>query len=118
MHQLVPDTELQPTDSLLGQRLLLVDADVEVHRLHPEQHAALDLPRQGVEYGRRQRDSDVEAVSVPGDDGQQVGSGAAGGLRHLKEKQQDVWHILKAELMQQHQKLNESSTMLQSAAAA
>ena len=70
--------------SLLRQRLLLVDADVEVHRLDPEQHAALDLSRQSVEHGPRQRDADVEAVSVPGDDRQHVGRRAAGGLGHLR----------------------------------
>ena len=72
------------TRSLLCQCLLLVDADVEVHRLDPQQHAALDLPRQRVEHGSRQRDANVEAVPVPRDDRQHVGGGAAGGLGHLK----------------------------------
>lgn len=71
--------------SLLCQSLLLVDAHVEVNRLDPEQHAALDLPRQHVEHGSRQRDADVEAVSVPRDDGQHVGGGAAGRLGHLQD---------------------------------
>lgn len=77
-------TKRQPPHSLLSERLLLVDADVEVHGLDPQQHAALDLPRQRVEHGRRQRDADIEAVPVPRDDRQHVGGGAAGGLGHLK----------------------------------
>lgn len=72
-----------PTHSLLSQRLLLIDANVEVHWLDPQQHAALDLPRQRVEHGSRQRDANVEAVPVPCDDRQHVGGGAAGGLGHL-----------------------------------
>lgn len=68
-----PPVLSSPAHSLLSQRLLLVDAHVEVHGLHPQQHAALDLLRQRVEHGPRQRDADVEAVAVPGDDGQHVG---------------------------------------------
>lgn len=69
--------------SLLGQRLLLVDAHVKVHRLDPQQHSALDLPRQRVEHAARQRDPDVEAVPVARDDWQHVGCGAAGCLGDL-----------------------------------
>lgn len=45
-----------------GQRLLLVDAHVEEHGLHPQQHAALDLPGQGVKQGARQGDPHVKAI--------------------------------------------------------
>lgn len=68
-----PPVLSSPAHSLLSQRLLLVDAHVEVHGLHPQQHAALDLLGQRVEHAPRQRDADVEAVAVPGDDGQHVG---------------------------------------------
>lgn len=71
---------------LFGQRLLLVDADVKVNRLDPQQHAALNLPRQRVEHAARQRDANVEAVPVARDDGQHVGGGAAGCLSDLSEK--------------------------------
>lgn len=75
-----------PFRSLLGQRLLLVDADVEVHGLDPQQHAALDLPRQRVKHGSRQRDAHIEAVPVARDDRQHVGGGAAGCLGDLGPK--------------------------------
>lgn len=47
-----------------GQRLLLVDAHVEEHGLHPQQHAALDLPGQGVKQGARQGDPHVIKPSL------------------------------------------------------
>lgn len=46
----------------LGQRLLLIDAHIEEHRLDPQQHPALELPRQGIEQGPRQGDPHIEAV--------------------------------------------------------
>lgn len=50
----------------------------------------IDLPRQRVEHGARQRDAHVEAVAVPRDDGQHVGGGATGGLGHLTGKRSCV----------------------------
>lgn len=46
----------------LSQCLLLIDAHIEEDRLYPEQHAALDLPRQGVKQGARQRDPHIKPV--------------------------------------------------------
>lgn len=46
----------------LSQCLLLIDAHVEEHRLHPQQHAALDLSGQGVKQRAWQRDSHVKAI--------------------------------------------------------
>lgn len=74
----------QHVRSLLSERLLLVDANVEVHRLHPQQHAALDLTGQRFEHGPRQRDADVEAIPVPRDDRQHLGGGVASCLGDLK----------------------------------
>lgn len=80
--------------SLLGQRLLLVDAHVEVHWLHPQQHAALDLSGQGFKHGPRQRDADIEAIPVPCDDRQQLGDGGAGCLGDLKGAKVHVYAAL------------------------
>lgn len=76
--------------SLLGQRLLFVDADVEVHRLDSQQHPALDLPRQRVKHAARKRDADVEAVPVACDDGQHVGGGAARRLGDLDPNKANI----------------------------
>ena len=51
-----------PRPAPLGQRLLFVDAHVEKHGLHPQQHPALDLPGQRIEQGPWQRDPHVKAV--------------------------------------------------------
>lgn len=80
--------------SLLGQRLLLVDSHVEVHRLHPQQHAALDLSGQGFEHGPRQRDADIEAIPVTCDDRQHLGGGGAGCLGDLKGAKVHVYAAL------------------------
>lgn len=58
----VPAPAPAPRPAPLGQRLLLVDAYVEEHGLHPQQHPALDLPGQRIEQGARQRDPHVKAV--------------------------------------------------------
>lgn len=71
------------THSLFSQRLLFIDADVEVHRLNPQQHSTLDLSGQGVKHRPRERDANVETISVTSDDWQEVGSGGARGLSHL-----------------------------------
>lgn len=52
-----------PGHAPLGQSLLLVDAHIEEDGLHPQQHAALDLPGQGVEQGARQGDPHVKPVT-------------------------------------------------------
>lgn len=57
----------------LGQRLLLIDAHIEEHRLDPQQHPALELPRQGIEQGPRQGDPHIEAVP-----GERAGGGRGG----------------------------------------
>lgn len=63
----------------LGQRLLLVDPHIEEDGLHPQQHAALDLPRQGVEQRARQRDPHVKAIPAKQEDRQRAGEGCDGG---------------------------------------
>lgn len=56
--------------SLLGQRLLLVDAHVEEHRLDPQQHPTLDLPGQRIKHGPWQRHQNVDPGPVACDGGQ------------------------------------------------
>lgn len=72
---LFPTSLLPPgnfTDSLLCQRLLLVDAHVEEDGLHAQQHPILYLSRQRVKHHTRHRDAHVEAASVPSDHGEHV----------------------------------------------
>lgn len=58
--------------SLLSQRLLLIDAHVEVDWLDSEQHPALDFSRQNIKHGCWQWDPNVDAISIPCDDRQHV----------------------------------------------
>lgn len=46
----------------LSQCLLLIDAHVEEDRLHPQQHATLDLSGEGVKQWAWQRDPHVKAI--------------------------------------------------------
>ncbi len=75
---------LHNQDSLLGERLLLVDAHIEQHRLYPQQHAVLDLPWQCIKHASRERDANVEPVSISGDHRQHVGGRGRDGLCHLE----------------------------------
>lgn len=75
---------LHNQDSLLGERLLLVDAHVEQHRLYPQQHAILDLPWQCIKHASWERDANIEPISISGDHRQHVGGRGRDGLRHLE----------------------------------
>lgn len=75
---------LHNQDSLLGERLLLVYAHVEQHRLYPQQHAVLDLPWQCIKHATWERDANVEPVSISCDHRQHVGGRGRDGLRHLE----------------------------------